>query len=73
MEELGEGLKELKGFATPQEEQQYQQTRPPQNSKELNHQPKNTHRGSRGPSHKCSRGLPYLASMGGKAFGPVKA
>jgi hypothetical protein len=24
MEELEEGLKELKGFATPQEEQQYQ-------------------------------------------------
>jgi hypothetical protein len=28
MEELGEGLKELKGFETPQEEQQYQPTRP---------------------------------------------
>jgi len=27
MEELGEGLKELKVFATPQEEQQYQPTR----------------------------------------------
>jgi hypothetical protein len=29
MEELGEGLKELKGFATPQKEEQYQPTRPP--------------------------------------------
>jgi hypothetical protein len=29
MEELGEGLKELKGFATTEEEQQYQPTRPP--------------------------------------------
>ena len=28
-EELGEGLKELKGFATPWEEQQYQPTRSP--------------------------------------------
>jgi hypothetical protein len=28
VEELGEGLKELKGIATPQEEQQYQPTRP---------------------------------------------
>jgi hypothetical protein len=28
MEELGEGLKDLKGMATPQEEQQYQLTRP---------------------------------------------
>ena len=27
MEELGEGLKELYGFATPQKEQQYQPTR----------------------------------------------
>jgi hypothetical protein len=27
MEELGEGLKELKGFATPQKEQKYQPTR----------------------------------------------
>jgi hypothetical protein len=29
MEELRKGLKELKGFATPLEEQQYQPTRPP--------------------------------------------
>jgi hypothetical protein len=29
MEELGEGLKELKGFATPYEEQQPQPTRHP--------------------------------------------
>jgi hypothetical protein len=29
MEELGEGLKELKGLATPQEEQQFQPTRGP--------------------------------------------
>ena len=29
MEELGKGLKELKGFVTPQEEQQYQSTRHP--------------------------------------------
>ena len=32
MEELGEGLKELKGLATPQEEQQYQPARPPPQS-----------------------------------------
>jgi hypothetical protein len=29
MEELEKGMKELKGFATPQEEQQYQTTRHP--------------------------------------------
>jgi hypothetical protein len=28
MEKIGEGLKELKGFTTPQEEQQYQSIRP---------------------------------------------
>jgi hypothetical protein len=28
IEELGEELKELKGFATPSEEKQYQPTRP---------------------------------------------
>jgi hypothetical protein len=28
MEELKKGQKEFKGFATPQEEQQYQHTRP---------------------------------------------
>jgi hypothetical protein len=30
MEELEKGLKELKEFATPQEEQQYQPTRTPE-------------------------------------------
>jgi hypothetical protein len=39
-EELGEGLKELKGFVTTLEEQQYQPTRPfcPQSSQGLNHE-----------------------------------
>ena len=35
MEELGERLKELKGLATPQEEQQYQPTRSPQISQRV--------------------------------------
>jgi hypothetical protein len=30
MEELEKGLKELKGFVTPEEEQKYQPTRPPE-------------------------------------------
>jgi hypothetical protein len=34
MEELGERLKELKGIATPQEEQQFQSTRFPQAPRE---------------------------------------
>jgi hypothetical protein len=39
----------------------------------LNHQPKNIHGGAHGFSFICSRGWPYLASMGGEALGPVKA
>jgi hypothetical protein len=34
MEELGERLKDLKGIATPQEEQQYQLTRLPRAPKD---------------------------------------
>ena len=40
MEELEKLLKDLKGFATPQEEQQYQTIRLPQSSQQLNYQPK---------------------------------
>jgi hypothetical protein len=45
MEELGEGLKELKGIATPQKEQQYQISS--QRAQRLSHQPKSIH----GPVH----------------------
>jgi hypothetical protein len=34
MEELREGLKELKGFATPEDEQKYQPTRPPRSPRD---------------------------------------
>ena len=44
-----------------------------QNSHGLNHQPKNTHGGTHGSSYICSRGLPYLASMGGEHLGPVES
>ena len=37
-----------------------------QSSQGLNHQPKSTHGGTHGSSYICSRGLPYLASMGGE-------
>jgi hypothetical protein len=66
-EELEKGLKELKGFAMLEEEQQYQLTRLPQSSQGLNHQPKSTHGGTHGSSRICSRGWPYWASMGGEA------
>ena len=42
MEELEKGPKELKGFAAPKEEQQYDQS-VLQSSQGLNHEPKSTH------------------------------
>jgi len=41
----------------------------PQSSQGLNHQPKSIH----GGTHGSSKGWPYLASVGGKALGPVDA
>ena len=70
MEELEKGPKELKGFASPQEEQQYE-LKYPQSSQGLNHQPKSTH--GRTPSCICSRGWPNWSSMRGEALGSVKA
>jgi hypothetical protein len=45
----------------------------PQSSHGLNHQPKSTRGGTHGSRCICSRGLPYLVSMGGEALGPVEA
>jgi hypothetical protein len=69
MEELDKGLKELKGFAVPWEEKQYQPTRTPKRSQGLNHQPRSTH----GSSCMCCRGLHCWPLVGGHAFGPGKA
>jgi hypothetical protein len=44
-----------------------------QSLRRLNHQPKNPHGRTHGSSCICSRGWPYLASVGEEAFGPVKA
>ena len=44
----------------------------PQSSQGLNHQPKSTG-GTHGSNCINSRGLPYLASLGGEALGPVEA
>jgi hypothetical protein len=76
MEELEKGPKELKGFAAPWEEQQYEPTStlpPSQSSQGLNHQPKSTHGVTQGSSFMCSRGWPCGTSMRGDALGPVKA
>jgi len=43
----------------------------PQSSQGLNHQLKNTHRGTHGSSCICSRGWHCLASKKGEALGPV--
>jgi hypothetical protein len=72
MEELGEGLKELKGFATHKKNNNINQTTlPPQSSQGLN-QPRSIHGGTHGSSCICSRGWPDLESIG-EALGPVKA
>ena len=73
MEKLEKGLKELKGFAAPYVEQQYETSRTPQSSQELSHQPKSTHGRTHGSNLICGRGWPCQTSMGGDALGPVKA
>ena len=64
MGELGEGLKELKGMATPLEDQQYQITWTSGSSQRLSHKPKSIHRLVLGPQSICSRELLCLASLG---------
>jgi hypothetical protein len=49
------------------------QTPPPNSAKRLTHQTKNTHGGSHGSSCICSRGKPYLASVGGDVLDHVEA
>jgi hypothetical protein len=71
MEELGEGLKELKWFAHRKNDNINHQT--PQSSQRLSHQTKSTYGGTHGSSCIYSRGLHNLASTGGKMLGPVEA
>ena len=63
MEELSEVLKEFKGIAIPQEEQQYQN----------NSQTKEYNGGAHDSSYMYSKGFPYLASMEREALGPEEA
>jgi hypothetical protein len=72
IKELEKGLKKLKWFAIPYEEQQYQPTRHtcPQKSQRLNNQQKTTHDVTRGSSHICSRGWSCQASIRREALGP---
>ena len=58
MEEFGEGLKELKGMAIPQEDQHCQLTQTPGSSQKRSHQTKSIRRLVQGPQHVYSRRLP---------------
>jgi hypothetical protein len=72
MEELENGLEDLKGFATSHEELLNQPTRPLKSSHGLKNQPRSTHGGTHGSSYICSKGWPCWASMGREAIGLVK-
>ena len=72
MEELEKGLKVLKVFTSPRKNNNINQP-VPQNSQELNHQPKSAHGGTHASRCICTRGWPCRASVGGKALGSVKA
>ena len=58
LEELGEGLKQLKGMSIPQGDQQCQLTWTPEP------QPKSIQGLIQAARHMCSRGMPWLASVG---------
>jgi hypothetical protein len=72
MKELKKISKELKEFAAPKEEQQYELTSTTQSSLRLNHQAKKTCGWTQGSSCICSRRWHCWTSMGGEALGPVK-
>jgi hypothetical protein len=61
MEELGEGLKKLKGVCKLTGRTTISTNQTPESSQGLNHQPKSTYGGTHGSSFMHSRGLPYVA------------
>ena len=63
IKDLGGGLKELKGIATPEEGQQCQQTWTPDISQRLSHKPKTIHGLTWDPWHICNRELSCLATV----------
>jgi hypothetical protein len=68
-EELGEVLKEMKGFEPHRKNNNINQPEPP---KLLGTKPSTTE--YTGVTHGCicSRGLPYVALMGGESLGPAE-
>jgi hypothetical protein len=71
MEDLQEGLKVLKDFATPHEKHQYQPTRTP-DLPETKLPTKCTHGGTHGSSLICNRVWHCWTSTAGDDLGPVK-
>jgi hypothetical protein len=75
MEELEKGLKELKGFASPQEKQQYNNNNQPDPPELPGTKPltkEYTWRGH-GSSRICNKGQPFRTSMRGGVIDPLKA
>jgi len=70
--ELEKGLKDLKGFGKPQVEKQYHLTRELRAPRDETTNQR-VHEGTHGSSSICSRGWPYLPTVGGEALGPVHA
>ena len=70
MEELGEGLGDLEGLGTPQEDQQNQLIRALGGSHRLNHQPKNIHALDLGSLHICSRCAAWSSSRSPQQLDP---
>ena len=60
MEELEDGMEDLKGMGTPEKHQYCQLTCTPGSSQEIIHEAKSTHWLVRGSWHTCSTGLPCL-------------
>jgi hypothetical protein len=73
MDELGEGLKKAEGDCNPIGRTTISTDQTPQSSQDLNPQPESIHKWVHGSSYICSRGLCYLASVGGEVLGPVEA
>jgi hypothetical protein len=67
--DLEEGLKDLKGFPTPRKNNNISLLDTAPQIPRGNHQPVSTH----GSSCTRSRGWPFRTSMGGEALGPGKA
>jgi hypothetical protein len=71
---LREGLKELNGIANPWKNNIINLPNPSELPEaKPNHQTKSIHGLVHDFSCICSRGWPHLASVGGKALGPVEA